>query len=211
VWCTDRQGRGGWIPESFIEHHGDRGILRCDYDATELEAMAGEELTVENEQSGWLWCTNRKGESGWVPAENVEVSPENNPHLGLEARDCDFCRMPNERILMANRLAFAVRDRFPATSLHTLVIPKRHVASYFDLEPEEVQACHQLLVSVRSEILSHDATVRGFNVGVNQGQVAGQTIFHCHIHIIPRRAGDVGRPRGGVRHIIPGRGDYETR
>ena len=81
--------------------------------------------------------------------------------------------------------------------------------SYFDLDSSEVNACHQLLAEMREEILSLDGHVKGFNIGVNQGWVAGQTISHCHIHLIPRREGDVDEPRGGIRHMIPGKGLYE--
>jgi diadenosine tetraphosphate (Ap4A) HIT family hydrolase len=94
------------------------------------------------------------------------------------------------------------------TSGHTLVVPKRHVADYFGLTREELVACDDLLHVCRRETMATDRTVEGFNIGMNAGAVAGQTIFHCHIHLIPRRAGDVEKPRGGVRHVIPGKGDY---
>jgi diadenosine tetraphosphate (Ap4A) HIT family hydrolase len=89
-----------------------------------------------------------------------------------------------------------------------LVIPKKHTSSYFDLGRAEVNACNLLLENAREEIGISDNTVEGFNVGINDGEVAGQSIFHCHIHLIPRRMGDAERPRGGVRHVIAQRGDY---
>lgn len=116
--------------------------------------------------------------------------------------------MPAERVIATNALAYAVRDGFPVTEGHTLVIPKRHVADYFGLFNEEIMACNQLLKELRLSILAQDKTVEGFNIGMNAGAVAGQTVFHCHIHLIPRRKGDVENPRGGVRHTIPGRGFY---
>jgi diadenosine tetraphosphate (Ap4A) HIT family hydrolase len=82
------------------------------------------------------------------------------------------------------------------------------VASYFDLTVSEAQACHDLLVRMREDILSVDSSIDGFNIGVNQGAAAGQTVMHCHIHLIPRRGGDVRNARGGVRHVIPGKGCY---
>ena len=116
--------------------------------------------------------------------------------------------MPADRIVVSNNLAYAVKDGFPVTEGHTLVIPKRHVTDFFGLTDDEVMACHQLLKKLRFTILSQDNLVEGFNIGMNAGAAAGQTIFHCHIHLIPRRKGDVENPRGGVRHTIPGKGFY---
>ena len=116
--------------------------------------------------------------------------------------------MPANRIVASNDFAYAVRDGFPVTKGHSLVIPKRHVTDFFGLSDDEVWACNQLLKEVRSTILIQDELVEGFNVGMNAGAAAGQTIFHCHIHLIPRRNGDVENPRGGVRHTIPGKGFY---
>jgi ATP adenylyltransferase len=121
---------------------------------------------------------------------------------------CLFCSVGKERIIAENDLAFAIRDGFPVTELHSLVIPRRHVSDYFDLTEEELLACHELLRIVKKEILARDESVKGFNVGANSGLVAGQSIFHCHIHLIPRREGDVPNPKGGIRHIIPGKGAY---
>ncbi len=88
------------------------------------------------------------------------------------------------------------------------MVPKRHIADYFDLGTAEVRACQQLLVEARSLVLGKDSHILGFNVGINSGKVAGQTVMHCHIHLIPRRAGDNPNPRGGVRCVIPGKADY---
>lgn len=124
--------------------------------------------------------------------------------------DCLFCETPRERLVSENKLAYAIRDSFPVTELHTLVIPKRHVVDYFELSRPEVNACNRLLEEMRHEIKGSDDRVVGFNIGMNAGEAAGQTIFHCHIHFIPRRSGDVENPRGGVRHVIPGKGNYEA-
>jgi ATP adenylyltransferase len=126
------------------------------------------------------------------------------------AETCPFCHLPGERIIAENEKAIAIRDRFPVAPLHTLIIPRRHIGSYFALTEQEVMACHRLLTHVREQILSQDVSVGGFNVGINGGAVAGQTIWHCHIHLIPRRRGDVTNARGGVRHVIPGKGCYPT-
>lgn len=126
------------------------------------------------------------------------------------ASGCLFCEIPDDRVIAQNELAYAIRDGFPVTELHTLVIPKRHVASYFDLGRPEVNACNALLSELREDIKKKDATVTGFNVGINDGESSGQTIFHCHIHLIPRRDGDVASPRGGVRGVIPERQSYSS-
>lgn len=123
-------------------------------------------------------------------------------------RPCVFCTPPADRVVAANEHAFALRDTSPVTPLHTLVLPRRHVADYFDLVPGEDRAVRELLAVLRRDIVSADSAVAGFNIGVNVGEAAGQTIFHCHVHLIPRRRGDVANPRGGVRAVIPGRADY---
>jgi diadenosine tetraphosphate (Ap4A) HIT family hydrolase len=121
-------------------------------------------------------------------------------------RDCRFCTSVANRVIASNALAFAIRDAFPVTPLHTLVIPQRHVADFFGLTPEEREACAELIHQLRRDILQEDPKVEGFNIGMNVGEMAGQTIFHCHIHLIPRRRGDVANPRGGVRMVIPHKG-----
>ena len=123
--------------------------------------------------------------------------------------NCIFCDLKDEGIIAENEFAMAVRDKFPATKLHTLIIPIRHVVDYFDLQVDEVLACNTLLQIVKDDILERDPSVEGFNIGVNCGSAAGQTIFHCHIHIIPRRTGDVSNPCGGIRHVI-GKGNYRS-
>ena len=123
-------------------------------------------------------------------------------------KNCLFCNIPKERVVAENELAYAICDGFPVTEHHTLVIPKRHAEEYFALTQDELLACNELLHSERKDILKNDQTVEGFNIGMNSGEVAGQTVFHCHIHLIPRRKGDVPDPKGGVRHLIPGKGFY---
>ena len=132
-----------------------------------------------------------------------------NNSKSTEARPCPFCTPPAGRVIAANALAFAVRDAFPVTPLHTLVIPQRHVEDFFGLTPEEREACAGLIHDLRRTILAEDPAVAGFNIGMNVGEAAGQTIFHSHIHLIPRRVGDVDNPRGGVRHALPGKGNHK--
>jgi diadenosine tetraphosphate (Ap4A) HIT family hydrolase/5-methylcytosine-specific restriction endonuclease McrA len=122
--------------------------------------------------------------------------------------DCPFCTMEKKRVIAENPLAYAVRDGYPVTELHMLVLPRRHVADYFDLGRPEENACRFLLEEMKADIQKRDKSVEGFNIGWNCGEAAGQTVFHAHVHLIPRRKGDVENPRGGVRHIIPGKGRY---
>jgi ATP adenylyltransferase len=122
--------------------------------------------------------------------------------------DCLFCEIPKDRIILENELAYAIRDEFPVTPLHSLVIPKRHVETFFDLYHPERNAIFQLVDQIKADIEKSDASVSGFNIGMNSGQSAGQTIFHCHVHLIPRRDGDMPDPKGGVRGVIPEKQKY---
>lgn len=108
---------------------------------------------------------------------------------------------------MNHELAFSARDTYAVSPGHTLVIPKRHVASFFELTPEEITACMDLITEER-KLLDEEFKPDGYNIGVNVGQAAGQSIFHVHIHIIPRYKGDVENPQGGVRHVIPKNAHY---
>ena len=109
--------------------------------------------------------------------------------------------------IIENENAFAIYDAFPVSKGHVLVIPKRVVAEIFDLNDEEYSSCFNLVKDVK-KILEEKFKPDGFNIGINNGEKAGQTIFHAHIHVIPRYRGDVDNPRGGIRHVIPGKGDY---
>ena len=130
---------------------------------------------------------------------------------GRRDSGCLFCdvQISNiQRIVSENKLAYATRDAFPVTLHHTLVIPKRHVLDYFGLRQSEINAINRLLTDQRESLQELDSTITGFNVGMNCGEAAGQSVFHCHVHLIPRRVGDVPAPRGGVRHVIPLKGSY---
>ena len=116
---------------------------------------------------------------------------------------CLFCNIKESGLADENTLAYASYDSYPVTDKHCLIIPKRHVKDYFDLTEEEIVACDQLIKEIKKEIEIKDPLVKGFNIGTNSGKVAGQSIMHCHIHLIPRREGDVENPQGGVRSVIP--------
>lgn len=121
---------------------------------------------------------------------------------------CDVQVNDHQRIVSENALAYAIRDGFPVTSGHTLIIPKRHVQDYFGLTKSEVDAINELMLQQRTQLMVDDPSIEGFNIGMNCGEVAGQTVFHCHVHLIPRRRGDVANPRGGIRHLIADKGFY---
>jgi diadenosine tetraphosphate (Ap4A) HIT family hydrolase len=126
--------------------------------------------------------------------------------MTFEIMNCPFCQA-NHSILAETRLSFACLDNFPVSEGHSLVIPKRHVATIWELRNDEYGDVFDLVRKVK-DVIQNKFGPQGINVGVNCGEVAGQTVFHAHIHIIPRYAGDVPNPRGGVRNIIPGKGDY---
>jgi diadenosine tetraphosphate (Ap4A) HIT family hydrolase len=123
---------------------------------------------------------------------------------------CDVQINDRKRIVAENEFGYAIRDGFPVTPLHTLIIPKRHVLDYFGLNNAEVVGLNHLLLAQKNALLIEDPTIDGFNIGMNCGETAGQSVWHCHMHLIPRRKGDVEKPRGGVRHIIAGKGHYEA-
>lgn len=124
---------------------------------------------------------------------------------------CDVQSVETGRIVAENTVAFAIRDKFAVTEGHTLIIPKRHVEDYFGLVPAEVNAIDALLKQQREVLMDCDKSIVGFNIGMNCGETAGQTVMHCHVHLIPRRSGDVENPRGGIRHLIPGKGNYDDK
>ena len=123
--------------------------------------------------------------------------------------DCPFCYENIEsRIISEFDTAFAIVDGYPVTDRHLLIIPKRHFQDYFSITTKEKMDAENLIRILRNRIFEKDPSVTGFNIGVNSGESAGQTIFHTHIHLIPRRDGDTPNPRGGVRGVIPGKMDY---
>jgi diadenosine tetraphosphate (Ap4A) HIT family hydrolase len=120
---------------------------------------------------------------------------------------CPFCTLPKERIILSNSLGIVIRDGYPISPGHTLVIPKRHIGSFFELEPEERDSLFSLLEESKRR-LDKEFQPDGYNIGINDGQSAGQTVPHLHIHLIPRYSGDQEDPRGGIRWIIPEKAKY---
>ena len=124
---------------------------------------------------------------------------------------CLFCNIKESEYTYENELAYASYDSYPVSKNHCLIIPKRHINDYFELTDKELIACNELIKIIKDEILKMDKTVKGFNLGTNIGEASGQSIFHCHLHLIPRREGDVKNPQGGVRSVIPNKQHYKRK
>jgi len=158
---------------------------------------------LSNFQALCYSCNASKGNRDSTDFRDINTQYEH------RVEDCIFCNAQlHERIVDENALAYVIRDGFPVTQYHSLFIPKRHVADYFSLTQAEINAINQLIKLQKKLLDETDTTIDGYNVGMNCGESAGQTVFHCHVHLIPRRKGDVENPRGGVRHIITGKGSY---
>ncbi len=121
---------------------------------------------------------------------------------------CIFCNIEQPRIIDQDAFFFVIRDGYPVTEGHSLFIPHRHALTWFDLTPEEQAALNTLLYKHKKLLQEADNTITGFNIGMNCGEDAGQSVMHCHIHLIPRRKGDMDDPKGGVRGVIPHKQKY---
>lgn len=203
----------GYVPGSVRYEVLKRARYRCELCGGHEEHVAlhvdhivprarGGSDDISNFQALCITCNTNKRDKDDTDFRGVLASYQN------RSENCVFCQMAPDRIVSENELCYAIWDAFPVTSLHTLVIPKRHVADYFDLYQPELNAIQSMLHERRSDILRKDKAVTGFNVGINSGKDAGQTIFHVHVHLIPRREGDVEEPRGGVRGVIPSKQKY---
>tara|TARA_B100001287_G_C22364361_1_gene381230 strand:- start:117 stop:515 length:399 start_codon:yes stop_codon:yes gene_type:complete len=124
---------------------------------------------------------------------------------------CLFCNVKESGYAHENKFAYASYDTYPVSKHHCLIIPKRHIKDYFELDKHELLACDALIRIIQKEIMNKDKTVKGFNLGTNVGKVSGQSIFHCHFHLIPRREKDVENPQGGVRSVIPNKQHYKRK
>lgn len=164
--------------------------------------------SINNYQALCYECNTNKGNRDDTDFRKLKTMFD---HREQNCLFCDIQTKDTKRVIAENNLAYAIRDGFPVTEGHTLFIPKRHINDYFGLVQAEVNAINALMTEHKHMLQKADATIEGFNIGMNCGEVAGQTIFHCHVHLIPRRKGDVENPRGGVRHIIAGKGFYEDK
>jgi len=128
----------------------------------------------------------------------------------LMRKNCVFCKIQKKKLTIINesKFFFVIRDNYPVTKFHTLFISKRHITSFFLLTKDEVLNLFNLLNDQKDKLIKKDRKIKGFNIGINDGKCAGQTIFHLHVHLIPRRKMDVKNPKGGVRGIIPNKQNY---
>ena len=124
---------------------------------------------------------------------------------------CLFCNTKESGFTLQNKLAYASYDTYPVSKHHCLIIPKRHIKDFFELTDKELLACNDLIKKVKDEIKKKDPNINGFNLGTNIGKASGQSILHCHFHLIPRRLGDVENPQGGVRSVIPNKQHYKRK
>ena len=132
--------------------------------------------------------------------------------MSSHQKECIFCNKTNCKIISTTKHFFIIRDNsYPVTKHHTLIITNRHVADFFKLTKEEMIELDEILKNQKEELKKLDKEISGFNVGVNIGKDAGQSIMHCHLHLIPRRKGDVKDPRGGVRGVIPEKQKYKRK
>jgi len=158
--------------------------------------------SINNYQALCYSCNSSKRDTDDTDFRNLNTKYEHRND------NCLFCENLEQRVILENHLAFAIYDKYPVTEFHSLIIPKRHCDTYFDLTQAEINSINSLLQELKNLLDSKDSSITGYNIGINNGKSAGQTIIHCHIHLIPRRSGDVINPVGGVRNVIAGKGNY---
>jgi len=146
--------------------------------------------------------THRSDKIAWPPVGQGLLN-----NAKMRAETCPFCNFPEERIIATHGEAIAISDEFPVSQGHTLVVPRQHVASIFELSTIEYSQLWELVITVR-QLLADKFQPAAFNIGVNDGKAAGQTIQHAHIHVIPRYDQDVDDPRGGIRWVLPDKVEY---
>lgn len=153
------------------------------------------ESKIENYQALCYTCNSQKMDKDNTDFREWSLMYENRD------KNCPFCNIQTSSEIR-NSMAVAFEDKYPVTKYHTLITPFRHTPSFFDLGHYERNCCFLLIDEVRNLIMKKDRSVTGFNIGINDGSDAGQTVFHCHIHVIPRRKGDVADPAGGIRNMM---------
>ena len=208
-----RSKSSGKIPGSIRWQVLERAKTRCEscgisneIKALEVDHILPKSLGGKDELSNFqalcFSCNSMKKNKSKTDFRKVRDS------FNKRVSGCLFCKNKVKGKFIENELAYATFDSYPVSKYHTLIIPKRHVKDYFGLFQAEVNSCNNLIKKMREIILKKDKKVLGFNVGMNAGKIAGQTIMHCHIHLIPRRKGDVKNPQGGVRGVIASKQHY---
>ena len=215
IWkhrATDREAISGSIRYQVLLRAGRRcemcGASVADK-AIDVDHIIPRSLGGLNDISNYqalCWeCNTNKGNRDNTNFREIEKQ------YSYHEENCLFCNLQlneKKRIIEENTLAYVIRDAYAVTEYHSLIIPKRHVKDYFELTQAEVNAVNQLIQSQKLHLDKNDKSIEGYNIGMNCGEVAGQTIFHCHVHLIPRRKGDVKNAKGGIRNVIDGKGDY---
>ena len=126
----------------------------------------------------------------------------------MEKNNCIFCSKEKLNIVYEDDVFYVIRDAYPVTKDHTLIILNEHNKAYFDLRDKDYVQLNNIIKFQKDSLLKKDNSITGFNIGINEGETAGQTVMHLHIHLIPRRKGDIDDPRGGVRGVIPSKQKY---
>ena len=126
----------------------------------------------------------------------------------MENNNCIFCSKEKLNIIYEDDIFYVIRDAYPVTTDHTLIILNEHNKTYFDLRDKDIIQLNNIIKFQKDSLIGKDNSITGFNIGINQGETAGQTGRHLHIHLIPRRKGDIDDPRGGVRRVIPSKQKY---
>lgn len=162
----------------------------------------GGEDSIDNYQALCYTCNSNKSDKDDTDFRNL------NALYSQKDKSCVFCNLDQKNIKYQTELCIAFEDKYPVSKGHLLITPKRHCKDYFELSQAEINAMTALSHKIKDDLVKKDSTIEGFNIGFNTGEVAGQTIFHCHLHIIPRRQGDSKSPIGGIRKVINGDGAY---
>ncbi len=212
IWShrrTNREPVSGTVRYDVLKRAGFRCELcgiSADIKALEVDHItpknSGGEDSINNYQALCFSCNATKRDRDDTDFRDMKHK--------YECRDsaCLFCNMESGRVVLENNLSYTVSDKFPVTEGHCLVIPKRHFPDYFEITQPELNAVNLIIHEIKLELVRKDKNISGFNIGINSGTDAGQTIMHTHIHLIPRRKNDVEVPMGGVRNVIPGKGSY---
>jgi len=212
VW-SHRKRSDGYISGTIRYEVLKRAKFRCELCGTSAEVKALEVDHIEPRNKGGV-DDMENFQALCYSCNAMKRDRDNTDFRGINAiyehrvEGCVLCEIESNRILHQNRLCYAINDGYPVTPGHTLIIPRRHVADYFELSRPEVNSIHFLLNEARADLMNDDASITGFNLGINSGVSAGQTVMHCHVHLIPRRDGDLEDPSVGVRHVIPSKASY---